>query len=165
MANDPTITVVGNLTDNPELRFTPHGVAMLKFRVASTPRSYDKASGAWRDGDPLFLPCTAWRDLAENISESLTRGARVVVTGRLRQSHWETEAGEKRSMIQMDVDEIGPSLRFATATAVARLRERHPDMPATAIAKRLGVTDRTVRRHLNNHPTPTTEPAGQPVAA
>lgn len=117
MANDTTITITGNLTDDPELRFTPTGVAMAKFRIASTPRMYDKASGAWKDGEALFMACTAWRDLAENIAESLSRGARVVATGRLRQSRWEDkETGEKRSMIQLDVDEIGPSLRFATAT-------------------------------------------------
>jgi len=116
MANDTTITIVGNLTDDPELRFTDQGVAMAKFRIASTPRMYDKASGAWKDGEALFMPCTAWRDLAENAAESLTRGARVVATGRLRQSRWETPEGEKRSMIQLDVEEIGPSLRFATAT-------------------------------------------------
>jgi single-strand DNA-binding protein len=115
-ANDTTITIVGNLTDDPELRFTPTGVAMAKFRIASTPRMYDKASSAWKDGEALFMVCTAWRDLAENIAESLIRGARVVATGRLRQSRWETPEGEKRSMIQLDVDEIGPSLRFATAT-------------------------------------------------
>jgi single-strand DNA-binding protein len=115
--NEPTTMIVGNLTDDPELRFTPSGVAMAKFRVASTPRTYDKTSGAWRDGEALFMPCTAWRDLAENVAESLTRGARVIVSGRLRQSRWEDkETGEKRSMIQLDVDEIGPSLKFATAS-------------------------------------------------
>jgi|SRR6266704_1784713 len=115
MANDTTMTIVGNFTDDPELKFTPAGVAMAKFRIAATARIYDKTTGQWRDGDPLFLPCTAWRDLAEHVAESLSRGARVIVTGRLRQSHWETPEGEKRSMIQLDVDEIGPSLRFATA--------------------------------------------------
>jgi single-strand DNA-binding protein len=115
MAQDPTTTIVGNLTDAPELRYTPQGTAMARFRIACTPRAYDKATGEWRDGEPLFMPCTAWRELAENIAESLTRGARVIVTGRLRQSRWETPDGEKRSMIQLDVDEIGPSLRFATA--------------------------------------------------
>src|SRR2546429_7685379 len=115
--NDTTIIVVGNLTDDPEMRFTPSGVALARFRVASTPRVFDKASGAWRDGEALFMPCTAWRDLAENVAESLTKGARVIVSGRLRQSRWEDkETGEKRSMVQLDVDEIGPSLRFATAT-------------------------------------------------
>jgi single-strand DNA-binding protein len=115
MANDTTVTVVGNLTADPDLRFTPDGVAMVKITVASTPRVYDKASGEYRDGEPLFLPCTAWRELAEHTAESLRKGTRVVVTGRLRQSHWETPEGEKRAAFGLDVEEIGPSLRFATA--------------------------------------------------
>jgi single-strand DNA-binding protein len=114
-AGDTVITVTGNLTDNPELRYTSNGVALAKVRIASTARYFDKASNAWKDGDPLFMPCTMWRELAENAAESLTKGMRVVATGRLRQSHWETDTGEKRSMMQLDVDEIGPSLRFATA--------------------------------------------------
>jgi single-strand DNA-binding protein len=117
MAGETAIVVVGNLTDDPELRFTPQGVAMAKFRVASTPRMYDKTSGAWKDGEALFMPCTAWRDLAENVAGSLSKGARVIVSGRLRQSRWEDkETGEKRSMMQLDVEEVGASLRFATAT-------------------------------------------------
>lgn len=115
MANDTTLTVVGNLTADPELRFLPNGVGMVKFTVAQTPRVLDKASGQWKDGDPLFLSCTAWRDLAEHIAESLSRGARVVVTGRLRLSRWETPEGEKRSAYGLEVDDIGPSLRWATA--------------------------------------------------
>jgi single-strand DNA-binding protein len=117
MSGETTITVVGNLTDDPEMRFTPQGVAMSKFRVASTPRVFDRTRNEYRDGDPLFLSCTAWRDLAEHVAESLTKGARVVVVGRLRLSQWEDkESGQKRSMIQLDVDEVGPSLKFATAT-------------------------------------------------
>jgi single-strand DNA-binding protein len=117
MANDTTMTIVGNLTADPEIRVTPSGVSLARFTVASTPRVFDKAAGQYRDGEPLFLSCTAWRELAENTVESLTKGVRVVVTGRLRQSRWEDkETGEKRSMMQLDVDEIGPSLRFATAT-------------------------------------------------
>src|SRR6266511_569088 len=115
MAGDTTITVIGNLTDDPELRFTPSGAAVAKFRVASTPRYLDKASGEWKDGDPLFLPCTIWRDAAEHVAESLTRGARVIVTGRLRQRSYETREGEKRTLIELEADEIGPSLRYATA--------------------------------------------------
>ncbi|HLL66815.1 MAG TPA: single-stranded DNA-binding protein [Micromonosporaceae bacterium] len=115
MANDTTLTITGNLIENPDLRFTPNGVAVAKFGVASTPRVFDKASNTYKDGDPLFLTCTAWRQLAENIAESLTKGARVVVTGRLKLSRWETKEGEKRSTYGLDVDEIGPSLRFATA--------------------------------------------------
>jgi single-strand DNA-binding protein len=127
MANDTTVTVVGNLTDDPELRFTPAGAALCKFRVASTPRVFDRKANEYRDGEPLFLACTAWRDLAEHVAESLTRGARVVVVGRLRQSRWETPEGEKRSTIQLDVDEVGPSLRFATAKVTKLARSRAGD--------------------------------------
>ena len=115
MAGDTTITVIGNLTDDPELRFTPSGAAVAKFRVASTPRFLDKTSGEWKDGDPLFLSCTVWRQVAENVAESLQRGARVIVSGRLRQRSYETKEGEKRTVIDLEVDEIGPSLRYATA--------------------------------------------------
>ncbi|MFF5227468.1 single-stranded DNA-binding protein [Dactylosporangium sp. NPDC000521] len=116
MANE--MTVVGNLTADPELRYTSAGVAMARFTVASTPRVRDKETNEYRDGEPLFLTCTAWRAVAEHLAESLTKGARVVVVGRLRQSRWEDDKGEKRSMIQLDVDEVGPSLRFATAKVV-----------------------------------------------
>ncbi|MFF3067153.1 single-stranded DNA-binding protein [Kitasatospora sp. NPDC057936] len=109
------ITVVGNLTDDPKLQFTAQGVAMARFTIASTPRAYDKASGQWKDGTALFLRATAWREMAEHITESLTRGMRVVVTGRLVQHNWQTEQGENRSMLGLDVDEVGPSLRFAIA--------------------------------------------------
>src|SRR5947208_2222565 len=114
-AGDVTITVIGNLTDDPELRFTPSGAAVAKFRVASTPRFMDKASGEWKDGEPLFLSCTVWRQAAENVAESLQRGSRVIVSGRLRQRSYETREGEKRTVIELEVDEIGPSLRYATA--------------------------------------------------
>src|SRR5215217_7627951 len=122
MANETVLTVVGNLTGDPELRFTPQGVAMVKLTIASTPRTFDKASGEYRDGDALFLNCTAWRDLAEHIAESLARGSRVVATGRLRLSRWETPEGEKRSAYGLEIDEIGPSLRFATAKVVKTTR-------------------------------------------
>ncbi|MEV7228436.1 MULTISPECIES: single-stranded DNA-binding protein [Polymorphospora] len=115
MAGDTTITVIGNLTDDPELRFTPSGAAVAKFRVASTPRFMDKASGEWKDGEALFLACTVWRQAAEHVAESLQRGARVIVSGRLRQRSYETREGEKRTVIELEVDEIGPSLRYATA--------------------------------------------------
>jgi len=114
-AGDVTITVIGNLTDDPELRFTPSGAAVAKFRVASTPRFMDRQSGEWKDGDPLFLSCTVWRQAAENVAESLQRGARVIVSGRLRQRSYETKEGEKRTVMELEVDEIGPSLRYATA--------------------------------------------------
>jgi single-strand DNA-binding protein len=114
-AGDTTITIVGNLTDDPELRFTPSGLAVAKFRVASTPRTMDRQTNEWKDGDPLFLSCTVWRQAAENVAESLTRGSRVIVSGRLRQRSYETREGEKRTVIELEVDEIGPSLRYATA--------------------------------------------------
>jgi single-strand DNA-binding protein len=115
MAGDTTITVVGNLTDDPELRFTPTGAAVAKFRVASTPRYLDKQTNEWKDGDPLFMACVVWRQMAENVAESLTRGARVIVTGSLRQRSYETREGEKRTVIELNVEEVAPSLRYATA--------------------------------------------------
>ncbi len=127
MAGETTITTVGNLTSDPELRFTPQGVAMVKFTVASTPRTFDRTKNEWADGEPLFLNCTAWRDLAEHVAESLSKGTRVVVTGRLRLSRWETPEGEKRSMMQLDVDEVGPSLRFATAKVQKMSRAKGGD--------------------------------------
>lgn len=114
-AGDTTITVIGNLTDDPELRFTPSGAAVAKFRVASTPRFLDKATNEWKDGESLFLSCTVWRQAAENVAESLQRGTRVIVSGRLKQRSYETREGEKRTVIELEVDEIGPSLRNATA--------------------------------------------------
>jgi single-strand DNA-binding protein len=115
MAGETVITVVGNLTDDPELRFTPSGAAVAKFRIASTPRTLDRQSGEWKDGEPLFLACNIWRDAAEHVAESLQRGARVIVQGRLRQRSYETREGEKRTVYELEVDEIGPSLRYATA--------------------------------------------------
>jgi single-strand DNA-binding protein len=114
-AGDTTITVIGNLTDDPELRFTPSGAAVAKFRVASTPRFLDKASNEWKDGESLFLSCTVWRQAAENVAESLSRGTRVILSGRLKQRTYETREGEKRTVMEVEVDEIGPSLRSATA--------------------------------------------------
>ncbi|MEU7827324.1 single-stranded DNA-binding protein [Catellatospora sp. NPDC049133] len=115
MANETTLTLVGNLTADPELRYTPAGAALCKFTVASTPRNYDKATSEWKDGDPLFMNCSAWRELAENIAESLHKGSRVVVTGRLKLNRWKTPEGETRQAMQLDVEEVGPSLRYATA--------------------------------------------------
>jgi single-strand DNA-binding protein len=115
MAGDTTITVVGNLTADPELRFTPSGAAVANFTVASTPRIYDRQSGEWKDGEALFLRCNIWREAAENVAESLTRGSRVIVQGRLKQRSFETREGEKRTVFEVEVDEIGPSLRYATA--------------------------------------------------
>ena len=115
MAGDTTITVVGNLTADPELRFTPSGAAVANFTVASTPRTFDRQSGEWKDGEALFLRCAIWREAAENVAESLTRGSRVIVTGRLKQRSFETREGEKRTVVELEVDEIGPSLKYATA--------------------------------------------------
>jgi single-strand DNA-binding protein len=115
VAGDTTITVIGNLTADPELRFTPSGAAVANFTVASTPRIYDRQSSEWKDGDALFLRCNIWREAAENVAESLTRGSRVIVTGRLKQRSFETREGEKRTVFEVEVDEIGPSLRYATA--------------------------------------------------
>jgi single-strand DNA-binding protein len=115
MAGDTVITVIGNLTADPELRFTPSGAAVANFTVASTPRAFDKASGEWKDGEALFMRCNIWRQAAENVAETLTRGARVIVSGRLKQRSYETREGEKRTVVELEVDEIGPSLKYATA--------------------------------------------------
>lgn len=115
MAGETVITVVGNLTADPELRFTPNGAAVASFTVASTPRTFDRQANEWRDGETLFLRCSIWRDAAENVAESLTKGTRVIVQGRLVQRSFETREGEKRTVVEMQVDEIGPSLRYATA--------------------------------------------------
>jgi single-strand DNA-binding protein len=115
MAGETVITVVGNLVDDPELRFTPSGAAVANFRLASTPRTYDRQSGEWKDGETLWLGCSVWRQAAENVAESLTKGTRVLVQGRLKSRQYETREGEKRTVFEIDVDEIGPSLRNATA--------------------------------------------------
>lgn len=115
MAGETVITVIGNLTQDPELRFTPSGAAVANFTVASTPRTFDRQSNEWKDGETLFLRCSVWREAAENVAESLTRGTRVIVSGRLKSRSYETKEGEKRTVIEMDVDEVGPSLRYATA--------------------------------------------------
>jgi single-strand DNA-binding protein len=115
VAGDTTITVVGNLTADPELRFTPSGAAVANFTVASTPRIFDRQSSEWKDGEALFLRCNIWREAAENVAESLTRGSRVIVTGRLKQRSFETREGEKRTVFEVEVEEIGPSLKYATA--------------------------------------------------
>jgi single-strand DNA-binding protein len=114
-AGDTQITIAGNLVDDPELRFTPAGQPVARFRVASTPRFRDNATGEWKDGDSLFLTCNVWRQAAENVAESLTRGMRVIVSGRLRQRSYETKEGEKRTVYEVEVDDVGPSLRNASA--------------------------------------------------
>src|SRR5436190_5884256 len=114
-AGDTNITLVGNLVDDPELRFTPSGAAVAKFRIASTPRYLDKQTNEWKDGESLFLTCNVWRQAAENVAESLQRGMRVIVQGRLKQRSYETKEGEKRTVYEVEVDEVGPSLRNASA--------------------------------------------------
>ena len=114
-AGDTQITIAGNLVDDPELRFTPAGQPVARFRVASTPRYLDKNTNEWKDGDSLFLTCNVWRQAAENVAESLTRGMRVIVSGRLRQRSYETKEGEKRTVYEVEVDDVGPSLRNASA--------------------------------------------------
>lgn len=115
MSGETVITVIGNLCDDPELKFTPSGAAVAKFRIASTPRTMDQQSKEWKDGEPLFLACSIWRQAAENVAESLTRGSRVIASGRLKQRTYETREGEKRTVFELEVDEIGPSLKMATA--------------------------------------------------
>ena len=115
MAGETVITVVGNLVDDPELRFTPSGAAVANFRIASTPRTFDKQSNEWKDGEALFLSCSIWRQAAENVAEPLQKGMRVTVQGRLRQRSYETREGERRSVYELDVEEVGPSLKYATA--------------------------------------------------
>lgn len=122
MAGETIITVVGNLVDDPELRFTPSGAAVANFRIASTPRTFDKQSNEWKDGDALFLSCSVWRQAAENVAESLQRGMRVVVQGRLKSRTYETREGEKRTVFEIEVEEVGPSLKYATAKVTRTTR-------------------------------------------
>ena len=116
MAGDTLTMIIGNLTADPELRYTQAGIPVANFTVASTPRAFDKATNEWKDGDTLFMRCSIWRDYAENIAASLTKGILVIVSGRLGQRTFETTEGDKRTVVELDVDEIGPSLRYATAT-------------------------------------------------
>ena len=122
MAGETVITVVGNLTGDPELRFTPSGAAVANFTIASTPRNFDKQTNEWKDGDTLFLNCSIWRQAAENVAESLQKGMRVVVQGRLKQRQYETREGEKRTVFEIDVEEVGPSLKYATAKVTRTTR-------------------------------------------
>ena len=121
-AGDTQITITGNLVDDPELRFTPTGQPVARFRVASTPRFRDNATGEWKDGDSLFLTCNVWRQAAEHVAESLTRGMRVIVSGRLRQRSYETKEGEKRTVYEVEADDVGPSLRNASAKVTRAVR-------------------------------------------
>ena len=122
MSGDTIITIIGNLTADPEIRFTPSGAAVPSFTVASTPRTFDRQAGEWKDGETLFMPCQAWRVMAENIAESLTKGTRVIVQGRLVQRSYTTREGENRTVVEMQVDEIGPSLRYAKAQVTRQPR-------------------------------------------
>ncbi|WP_314900562.1 single-stranded DNA-binding protein [Actinomyces naeslundii] len=122
MAGDTIITIVGNLTADPEMRFTPSGAAVASFTVASTPRTFDRQAGEWKDGETLFMRCSIWRDAAENVAESLTKGTRVIVQGRLVQRSYTTREGENRTVVEMQVDEIGPSLRYAKAQVTRQPR-------------------------------------------
>ncbi len=122
MAGETVITVVGNLVDDPELRFTPSGAAVANFRIASTPRTFDRQTNEWKDGDALFLSCSVWRQAAENVAESLQKGMRVVVQGRLKSRQYETREGEKRTVFEIEVEEVGPSLKYATAKVTRATR-------------------------------------------
>ena len=122
MSGEPAITIVGNLTADPEMRFTPSGVPVASFTVASTPRTFDRAAGEWKDGEALFMRCQAWRQMAENVAESLTKGTRIIVQGRLVQRSYTTREGENRTVVEMQVDEIGPSLRYAKAQVTRQPR-------------------------------------------
>jgi len=115
MANETTLNITGNLVEDVELRFTPSGAAVANFRIASTPRTFDRQSNTWKDGETLFMRCAAWKDLGENVAESLTKGMRVNVEGRLKSRSWEDKDGSKRTVMELEVDEIGPSLKYATA--------------------------------------------------
>ena len=121
-AGDTVITIVGNLVDDPQLRFTPSGAAVANFRIASTPRFLDKSTNEWKDGESLFLTCNVWRQAAENVAESLQRGMRVIVQGRLKQRSYETKEGEKRTVYEVEVDDVGPSLKSATAKVIKTQR-------------------------------------------
>ena len=133
-AGDTNLTMIGNLVNDPELRFTPSGAAVAKFTVASTPRYLDKNTNEWKDGDSLFLQCQIWRQAAENVAESLTKGMRVIVSGRLKQRSYETKEGEKRTVFEVEVDEVGPSLRNATAKVTKTARQTGTGYSAPAAA-------------------------------
>jgi single-strand DNA-binding protein len=152
MAGDTVITVIGNLTSDPELRWTPSGAAVANFTIASTPRSLDRETQEWKDGEALFLRCSVWRQAAENVAESLIRGSRVMAQGRLKQRSFETKEGEKRSVIELEVDEIGPSLRYATATVAKAARSG--DGPGGGSGSGIGAGDGRVGTGRGNSPDP-----------
>ncbi len=159
MAGDTVITIIGNLTSDPELRWTPSGAAVANVTIASTPRTLDRSTQEWKDGEPLFLRCSVWRQAAENVAESLTRGSRVMAQGRLRQRSFETKEGENRTVVELEVDEIGPSLRYATAT-VARV-SRSGD-GGGGPGGRAGADDAPARTGGAGSPDPWAVPVGGP---
>jgi single-strand DNA-binding protein len=171
-AGDTQITIAGNLVDDPELRFTPAGQPVAKFRIASTPRYLDKTTNEWKDGDSLFLTCNVWRQAAENVAESLTRGMRVIVSGRLRQRSYETKEGEKRTVYEVEVDDVGPSLRNASAkvnrvpagTAAATAAAAGAAASAVpAVRAAAAVPPRAVARGIPAVPSPTRGPRMDPA--
>ena len=129
MAGETIVTIVGNLTADPELRFTPSGAPVANFTVASTPRTFDRASSEWKDGDAMFLNCSVWRQAAENVAESLTKGMRVIVQGRLKSRSYETREGERRTVFEVEVEEVGPALKYATAKVTRSSRDHQPVTP------------------------------------
>lgn len=141
MAGETVITVVGNLTGDPELRYTQNGLAVANFTIASTPRNFDRASNDWKDGEALFMRASVWREFAEHVAGSLTKGSRVVATGRLKQRSYETKEGEKRTSIELEVDEIGPSLRYATAQVTRAASSREGGSPRDGGASRGQVSE------------------------
>lgn len=132
MAGETVITVVGNLTSDPELRYTQNGLAVANFTIASTPRNFDRAANEWKDGDALFLRASVWREFAEHVAGSLTKGSRVIATGRLKQRSYETKEGEKRTSMELEIDEIGPSLRYATASLTRAQSSSRGGAPASS---------------------------------
>ena len=151
MSNETQITLIGNLTADPELRFTPSGAAVANFTVASTPRSFDRQAGEWKDGEPMFLNCHVWREAAENVAESLTKGIRVVVQGRLKSRSYETREGDRRTVFEVDVDEVGPSLRYATAK-VTRSQSKSSPQGAGWPKDRTPAADPRQQPATNNEP-------------
>ena len=158
MAGDTVITIIGNLTSDPELRFTPSGAAVADFTIASTPRTLDRQTQEWKDGEALFLRCNVWRQMAEHVAGSLTRGSRVMAQGRLKQRSFETKEGEKRTVIELEVDEIGPSLRYATATVVKTTRSG--DAVGGGFASANGIGDGSAATGRGGAPDPWGAPVG-----
>jgi single-strand DNA-binding protein len=154
VAGETPITVVGNLVADPDLRFTPSGTPVANFRVASTPRTFDRQSGEWKDGESMFLTCTVWQQHAENVAETLQRGTRVIVQGRLKQRSYDTREGGKRTVFEVDVDEVGPALRNATATVTRQQRSAEHRQQSNRSASGYG--------HTSGHRLPADDPWASP---